>query len=532
MESEETKKSKYLVPEGTTHLMMWVGGALPTSRIINYNSLCGIGKDKKYEYEDVNKRYEDTRTVVDYVKTLQGECFKMQKKGESCVLVYDSKMVNNESKEQLKKIVEKIPNCYLVDYEDFAQQLKQDKNIPDSKTINSFIDHIDEIIECIKEYPNFDSDLNSIYNIGNLVDCMRMLLLLCPGKLNEIANQQGKKTLNNKDCHLLYHDFDMLQKEDVELKKSEQTKFPENDAQQLLFFSKPMEGDSGIVFENGVIFARSPNNSNDHVTDIITSYLNCLSCKNKKGLYDNIDYASIKINDFSEQYRNEGHRAWQFGRNRTESIMIEFDDDYSSVPESKFIAVINWFVENMENGESLKKGRWNEISFGEEQKEITFVNKHGKTSKVLLDDFLQNIMNHAKPDDQEKMKKIYAAIKNKYTTLDHEDDQHGDCSEDSDSSEQFLELERLVEKDKRFARFEMACEICLKQAISRERYKQLFGFDEYKAKHIEEKIDSAKNKNCVYSSIGAQHINNDNINFNISHSERKTNNLNNINTNY
>ena len=72
----------------------------------------------------------------------------------------------------------------------------------------------------------------------------------------------------------------------------------------------------------------------------------------------------------------------------------------------------------------------------------------------------------------------------------------------------------------------------------------MFGFDEYKAKHIEEKIDSSKgknieekvdgtkDKNCVYSSIGAQHINNDNIDFNISHSERKTNNLNNINTNY
>ena len=238
---------------------------------------------------------------MEELKKLRQKAKKKKKKnGESCIFVYDSKMINKEGKEELKKIVGEIPNCYLVDYEDFAKQLKQDKNILDSKTIKSFIDHIDEIIEYSKEYPNFDPCPNSIYNIGNLVDCMRMLLLLCPGKLKEIANQQGKKPLNSEDCSILYNDLDMLQKEDDGLNKSTQT-FETNDKQQF-FFSLPMQGDGGKVFENGIIFARSQNNSNCNIKKIIDDYLNNLSFneKERKGLYFIINGDEIAINDFSE----------------------------------------------------------------------------------------------------------------------------------------------------------------------------------------------------------------------------------------
>ena len=62
------------VPKGTTHLMMWVGGNLPTERIVEYNEKCG-----DYIYEDKSKRDNKLRVkTVNYVKTLKGECEKMK----------------------------------------------------------------------------------------------------------------------------------------------------------------------------------------------------------------------------------------------------------------------------------------------------------------------------------------------------------------------------------------------------------------------------------------------------------------------
>ena len=50
---------------------------------------------------------------------------KMEQKCEACILVHDSKMMKNNEKLELQNIVNNISNCYLVDYEDFANELKQ-----------------------------------------------------------------------------------------------------------------------------------------------------------------------------------------------------------------------------------------------------------------------------------------------------------------------------------------------------------------------------------------------------------------------
>lgn len=76
--------TNYLVPNGTTHLMTWVVGPLPTERIVHYQQDCGSGKDKAYEYENKNKR-SIGQTVVNYVALLKGECKKRKQKAN---LVY------------------------------------------------------------------------------------------------------------------------------------------------------------------------------------------------------------------------------------------------------------------------------------------------------------------------------------------------------------------------------------------------------------------------------------------------------------
>ena len=110
--SQETQCS---VPKGTTHLMMWIGGQIPES--------IDITKQKtkpKYCKEEGFLRYS-----VDYIETLKGECKEMAKKKESCILVYDSRLITPENEQKMKDTVKEIKNCYLVDYEDFANELKQ-----------------------------------------------------------------------------------------------------------------------------------------------------------------------------------------------------------------------------------------------------------------------------------------------------------------------------------------------------------------------------------------------------------------------
>lgn len=218
-------RTNYLVPQGTTHVMMWFGGVLPDKRMIRYRP----GQKLQYQaYRD----NENKHVYVNYVETLKGECKKMEQKGEACILVYDSKMIDDAGKQKMKDIVKDIPNCYLVDFEDFLQtalknniQFESGKQflydheitqIAKSKKISDFIEHLKTLIESNKDNMKFTS-LISRDCVGNLVDCARMLLLLNPSKLKRLAidsNKEDKKTIKPKtdDFSLLYHDFDMIQK--------------------------------------------------------------------------------------------------------------------------------------------------------------------------------------------------------------------------------------------------------------------------------------------------------------------------------
>ena len=107
---------KNTIPTNTTHLMMWLGGRLLTKKRVFSRS------KQTYTYQTASN---DNFQYVDYVQTLQEECKKMEQKCKACILVYDSKMMKNNEKLELQNIVNNISNCYLVDYEDFANELKQ-----------------------------------------------------------------------------------------------------------------------------------------------------------------------------------------------------------------------------------------------------------------------------------------------------------------------------------------------------------------------------------------------------------------------
>lgn len=158
---------------------------------------------------------------------------KNAEKGESCILVYDSRMIKPKDKQEMENIVKEIPNCYLVDYEDFVEKLKEEPDLSfqdlsksfnvassykQSKFIKQsyFIKDIDTNITYNSETDALSSSLQR-FTIGNLVDCMRILLLLHPGKLKKLASEKNKnkKNLNDKDYTLLYNDFNMIQKEDL-----------------------------------------------------------------------------------------------------------------------------------------------------------------------------------------------------------------------------------------------------------------------------------------------------------------------------
>ena len=112
----QTQEINFDIPKNTTHLMMWLCGRMPTKKRVF------LRPNQTYTYQTTSN---DNFQYVDYVKTLKGECKKMEQKGEACILVYDGKMMKNNEKLELQKIVNNISNCYLVDYEDFANELKQ-----------------------------------------------------------------------------------------------------------------------------------------------------------------------------------------------------------------------------------------------------------------------------------------------------------------------------------------------------------------------------------------------------------------------
>ena len=327
---KDKENTNYLVPEGTTHLMIWLGGALPEKRKVAYDNYRPI---KEYRYLRGNSSESNYR-IVNYVNTLQGECGIMAEKNEACILVYDSKMVNEEEKKQLEKTVNDIPNCYLVDYEDFIKQtddIEFDKNqiFCDNRIkshynhLSDFIKNIDQLVEHNKEEIDTGYGNLTIPSLGNLVDCIRLLLLLQPQKVKQLAIDKNKynKTVkpNMNDFTLLYHDFDVIQDTNVKKKTNLSKKVQEN----CLIFCKPMGNSSNSTYENGIIFANSEKNRNQFIENIIHKYINenflnvnkYLS-KNGKNLAANpiydlvIEIGNIKMNDFRNQYIDEGHRSW------------------------------------------------------------------------------------------------------------------------------------------------------------------------------------------------------------------------------
>ena len=350
---KDKENTNYLVPEGTTHLMIWLGGALPEKRKVAYDNCRPI---KEYRYLGGNSSESNYR-IVNYVNTLQGECGIMAEKNEACILVYDSKMVNEEEKKQLEKTVNDIPNCYLVDYEDFIKRtdnIEFDKNqIFFDKDIHShynhlsdFIKHIDQLVEHNKEEIDTGSGYCNltITSLGNLVDCIRLMLLLQPQKLKQLAIDKNKyhKTVkpNTNDFTLLYHDFDVIQDKNVKKKTNLSKKVQEN----CLIFCKPMGNSSGYLYENGIIFANSEKNRNQVIENIIHEYINenflnvneYLS-KNGKYLHSCPIYqlvarnGNIKMNDFSNQYIDEGHRSWNIKNDISKNDISEIE--YKKIKE-------------------------------------------------------------------------------------------------------------------------------------------------------------------------------------------------------
>ena len=336
MKKMNNKELQNVVRPGITHLMMWFGGELPEKRRIVYRP----GQKLSYQAcrDDENKL-----VYVDYVKTLKGECKKMEEKGEACILVYDSKMTNDKGKQKMKDIVKDIPNCYLVDYEEFSAMLKKNLKSEDngrritckdyykhdaegnSNEIQSWmIKHIDNLVQHNIDDPTFNINLNVINGMGNLVDCARMLLLLHPSKLKQLAtesNKNGKKTilLDPKDCSMLYHDFDMIQK-DKSIKYVEDIREVRSYKDVPLLLCGPMDyACSNVCCENGIIRAISDNDDNDAILSIMLSYKNANTKREYKYFGAVNMYLATSYNkkcestsDFRKLFIDEGHRTWWY----------------------------------------------------------------------------------------------------------------------------------------------------------------------------------------------------------------------------
>ena len=338
---DEPITTNYLVPQGTTHLMMWFGGELPDKRIIKYRH------KQKPQYQ-VCRDDEKKCVYVDYVKTLKEECKKMEQNGEACILVYDSKMIDNTGRQKMKDIVKDIPNCYLVDFEDFLQtaltnniQFEGGKSFSydygdiiqtaKSKKISDFIEHLRALIESNKNNVKFTCKITRDC-IGNLVDCARMLLLLNPSRLKQLAidsNKEDKKTIQPKtnDFSLLYHDFDIIQKNTINKTHDNNPELKKHN--YLIFTTGGMDYSSGICVENGIIFVNSLNDRNAEIENMIHKYINYedndvsnsngivnskkfkFSNKYHCTMYEDIIYTDYRhLNNFNYQYYDEGHRTW------------------------------------------------------------------------------------------------------------------------------------------------------------------------------------------------------------------------------
>ena len=322
----------YSIPNGITHLMMWLGGPLPEKRRIKNRE----GYQYSYCTSTDHKATDGKYTYVNYIATLKGECEKMKKKGEKCILVYDSKMIKKQDEEKLKDIISQISNCYLVDYEVFKKHLskKIGKNNFLKKVWRNqnnpqydFIKHIDHIIEQNKVEPFIAvSGMLSYNDIGNLVDCVRMLLLHNPKILKQIANDNDlqKTPLDVNDCCLLYHDFDMIQRTDkpkYEEEKNIEMKTLESLGEQSIVFCSSFDNGAGTRIENGIIFANSKDDKNSTIDHIISDYLKDKKQDNTSAIYHYIlENRTLLINSFFKDFRDEGHRTWSVYSDYTNDI--------------------------------------------------------------------------------------------------------------------------------------------------------------------------------------------------------------------
>ena len=315
----------YCVPKGITHLMIWVGSCLPKAREVT--SVNHKKTPFTYQIETEKGCY------VDYVKTLKEECKKMKEKGETCILVYSRSFINIMDVVNMNRIIDKIENCYLVKYEDFVDKIKDEDIKIENKSIQlrmyggesrdykcttctqkDFIDHINEIISNImlKKTPEEQIYSNLLYKscIGNLVDCMRMLLLAHPSKLKQCAiesqksRRPPKQTLNIKDFSLLYHDFDMIQI-DTTTKSEQDGVFSKTEPQ--LIFLKPQENSACSYLENGLILANSPKDRNLTIEEIWFSYMNA---QKNVSIFDIIQAGTRTVMNCDGQWKEEGHRSW------------------------------------------------------------------------------------------------------------------------------------------------------------------------------------------------------------------------------
>ncbi|MBR1428760.1 MAG: hypothetical protein IJ590_00720 [Rickettsiales bacterium] len=346
---ENKKVNNYRVPKGTTHLMMWIGSGLPTEREVHYQNENG----KPLTYEDTKKRNGE-RAVVNYVATLKGECEKMNKKGDSCILVYDSRMIRQNDKKEMEKIVEKIPNCYLVDYKDYVEELKKGEDFEfkgltevDNGRVMSLKCKQSEFIKDIDDNITYNSETDGIsmlkkYSIGNLVDCMRILLLLHPGKLKKLANEKNDKKINKLDCKdytLLYHDFDMIQPDQEVYKNNQQDNDDEIKKEQALF-GKNMGNGCGTDKENGLIWVNSVDDRNSVLENMISNYLYGPICnENDRKIYSHADLANA--NNFKGQFSDESHQSWQYASETDIKKHINIsENDYSTIKERKLIGLL------------------------------------------------------------------------------------------------------------------------------------------------------------------------------------------------
>ena len=284
----------------------------------------------------------DQYSFVNYVKTLQGECKKMKDKDEACILVYDSKMITEKEQENFKEIVKDIPNCFLVDYEDFVAKIdhnqiydkpekvrvfatneSQEKDItPTKNTQWDFIEDINKSIQDNIKTQNFDPNLCR-RSIGNLVDCMRMLLLLHPSKLKSLAigsnKEKSELLLNPSDFSLLYHDFDMIQKTD-EINTSYGNLI--DDKKTSLMFWR-VSDDCGL--ENGLILVNSLNDRNADIENIILHYIN-----NNISMYDCcrklFSENKEKLEDFCPWFDDEHHCSWKINDKKVQSLTTPTQD--------------------------------------------------------------------------------------------------------------------------------------------------------------------------------------------------------------